>query len=69
MSASQTPTPAALNAMRISPGSGWGTGTSCNVSASGGPKRSTAAAFMVDGSSGALVADVFDFALGTGSPL
>jgi hypothetical protein len=41
--------PAVSIAMSTSRGPGLGTGTSCSVSADGGPKRSTAAAFIVSG--------------------
>jgi hypothetical protein len=47
--ASQLPIPAVSIAMITSFGPGFGTGTSCSVSADGGPNRSMAAAFMVAG--------------------
>src|SRR5436190_68226 len=45
--ASQLPTPAVAIAMTTSCGPGLGTGTSCRVRTDAGPKRSTAAAFIV----------------------
>src|SRR4026209_893851 len=46
---SQLPIPAVWIAMRTSCGRGCGTGNSCSFSTEGGPKRSTAAAFIVAG--------------------
>jgi len=48
-SASHTPTPAAWRAISTSRGPGFGTGTAWSLSTSGGPNRSTAAAFIAVG--------------------